>query len=149
VGKALPKVQKFTKEGFMQALYGVRPSGGGTNCLALFEKARQLGCDTDFYLTDGGHNCGNVVAMINQFKARGIAMPKQVVIVKCGGYSPEFENAMKAAGLSVAVIEEKQLTESALVTQAIKVAAKGAVAIIDEIMETKLLELPKWYESVG
>lgn len=147
-GKALPKVQKFTKEGFMQALYGARPTGGGTNCLALFEMARKLGCDTDFYLTDGGHNGGDVKTMIQQFKAKGIPMPKQVVIVKCGGYMPIFEDGMRAAGLSVAVIDEKQLTESALVTQAIKSAVKGAVAVIDEIMETKLLELPKWYFTV-
>ena len=147
-GKALPKVKKFTQEGFMQALYGVRPTGGGTNCLANFEAARKLGCDTDFYLTDGGHNVGNIRAQLEQFKMRGIPMPKQVVIVKCGGYSQLFENEMKAAGLSVAVIEEKQLTESALVTQAIKTAALGVTAVIDEILNTPLLSLPKWWYTV-
>lgn len=149
VPKTLAKVQKFTQEGFMKALYGVRPAGGGTNCLANFEQARKLGCDTDFYITDGGHNGGNIPAMIQLFKNRGVPMPRQVVIVRCGGYTQEFENGMRAAGLSVAVIDEKHLTESALVTQAIKTAAKGAVAVIDEIMEFPFLELPKWYESVG
>jgi hypothetical protein len=147
-GGILPTPEKFTKDAFMSKLYSVR-AGGGTNCLALFQRARELGCDTDVYITDGGHTDGDIQVMLRQMKARGIAYPKQVVIIKCGGYNTVLENGLKAEGIQVATIAESQLSESALVTQAINMAAKGAVALIDEIMGTSLLGLPKWYESVG
>jgi hypothetical protein len=147
-GSVLPTPEKFTKDAFMAKLYSVR-AGGGTNCLALFQRARQLGCDTDVYITDGGHTDGNIPTMLRQMKAQGLAYPKQVVIIKCGGYNTVLEDGLKSEGIPVSTIAEAQLSESALVTQAIKMATKGAVAVIDEIMGTPFLELPKWYESVG
>lgn len=147
---ALPlnRPQKFTKDGFMAALYGIRPHGGGTDCLALFDAARKLGCDTDIYITDGGHNGPNVAIALEARKKKGVSMPKQVVIVRCGGYSTVLEEGFRAAGIPVAVIQDTQLTESALVTQAIKSAIKGASSVLDDIMGTKLLLIPNYWESV-
>lgn len=146
-GQILRNPDKFTSEGFMAGLYGIRP-GGSTNCLALFGHARELGADLDVFLTDGQHTDGNCQAMLTQMKNAGVPMPKSVVIVKCGGYHPLLENAFRAVGVPVAVLEERALTESALVTQAVKNAALGARAIIDEIMEAPLLALPEWWESI-
>jgi hypothetical protein len=146
-GRVLNRPAKFTKDAFMAGLYGVTP-GGGTNCLALFAHARQQGCETDVYITDGQHTVGDVATLLRQHQAQGGKFPKQVVIIKCGAYDPKLENGFKAVGIPVSTINEAQLTESALVTQAIKTAVLGAQALIDEVMATPLLELPKWWESV-
>ena len=145
-GGILATPEQFTKAGFMARLYGVRP-GGGTDCLVMFEHARKLGCDTDVYLTDG-QDGGNTFAKLQQLQRRGIAMPKNVVIVKCGDYNQALENGFKQAGVPVSTIDQRQLSESALVTQAIKTAIVGASAVIDEIMDAPLLALPKWWHSV-
>jgi hypothetical protein len=146
-GGVLKRPEKFTKDAFIAALYGVRP-GGGTNCLALFQYARQEGCDTDIYITDGYHTDGDVASLLRGFQSKGIAFPKQVVIIKCGNYAPYLENGFKTVGIPVSTINESQLTESALVTQAVKTAVKGAQAVIDEILATPLLSPPKWWEVV-
>lgn len=147
VGQLLGTPQKFTKDGFMAALYGVRP-GGGTQCFALFQHARQLGCDTDIFITDGGQTDGDSATILRQFITKGVKMPKNVVIVKCGNYGPALENGFRAVGVPVSTIDQNQLSESALVTQAIKTAVLGASVVIDEIMATPLLELPKWWAAV-
>lgn len=146
-GFALPNPQKFTKDGFRAALYGAH-AGGSTNCLALIPYAMEKGCDTHVFITDGGHTDGDAVSMLRDYIRKGGARPKQVVIVKCGGYIEKLEQAFIACGIPVSTIDERQLSESALVTQAIKTALLGNVAMIDEILATPLLELPKWWESV-
>lgn len=145
VGHNLPRPQRFTKDGFHAALYGIRP-GGSTNCFAMFEVARQLGCDTDVYVTDGQHTDGDARTQIRRFKEKYPGqMPKNVVIIKCGGYVTTLENAFLSEGISVSTIGERALTESALVAQAIKAAVLGATAVVDEIMATPLLQVPTEY----
>jgi hypothetical protein len=85
--------------------------------------------------------------LINSFRAKGIPDPKQVVIIAIGR-SNLLKDEFEALGIPVSVLKPEQLSESALVAQAIKVAVKGATALIDEVMNTKLLSLPKWYEAV-
>lgn len=143
----LKKPPKFTQDGFASILYGINP-GGSTNCLALWKRSRDLGCDTDFIITDGQHTDGNLESMFQQAKTLGLATPRSVVIVKCGTYNLTLENGLRAAGIPVSVIDEKQLSESALVTQAIRTAVVGAVALVDEILNTPLLTLPKWFYTV-
>ena len=143
----LKKPEKFVQDAFKAILYGVNP-GGSTNCLALWKRARELGCDTDFFITDGQHTDGNALATLQMAKSQGLPFPKTVVIVKCGTYHSVLEEAFKAVGIPVSVIDEKQLSESALVTQAIRTAVVGAVAMVDEILNTPLLTLPKWFYTV-
>jgi hypothetical protein len=42
----------------------------------------------------------------------------------------------------------KELTESALVTQAVKAALTGTERVIEEIMNEPSLEYPKWWFSI-
>jgi hypothetical protein len=148
-GKVLPNPSKFTKDGFAQVLYGQHPNGG-TNCLALYKEARRLGCDIDIYITDQEHTEGNLITMLNRFKTEGVPEPKQVVIINVGRcVAKTLKIGFEASGIPVVELDPKQLSESALVSQAIKTALRGATAILDEIMDTPLLTLPKWWESVS
>jgi len=54
----LPKPTKYTAAGIKQALYG-RTAGGGTDCLALYESARDHNADVDIYVTDQEHTSGH------------------------------------------------------------------------------------------
>jgi hypothetical protein len=45
-------------------------------------------------------------------------------------------------------MKPEALTETAVVTEALKTAMLGPVAMIDEIMATDLLELPKYYYTM-
>jgi len=45
-------------------------------------------------------------------------------------------------------LDYKTVTNSALVMEAIKVAMKGQMAVIEEIMNTPLLTLPEWYYAI-
>jgi hypothetical protein len=143
----LKKPGNFTRDAFAAMLYGVR-ADGSTNCLALWKRARELNVDTDFFITDGQHTDGNLIAMLQRLKTEGFGYPKNVVIIKCGQYMTNLEDAFKAVGIPVAVIDEKQLSESALVTQAIKSAARGGVKLVDDILATPLLSLPRWFYTV-
>jgi len=147
-GRMMPKPEKWTKDGFAQALYGQR-AGGGTNCLALYPEARRLGCDIDIFVTDQGHTDGDITAMIRNFRAKGISDPKSVVIINVGRVSPVLKNGFINCGIPVVELEPNQLSESALVGQSIRTAMKGASAILDDILATPLLGLPKWWESVS
>jgi len=148
-GFIIDKPKSFEKDGFMAALYGLH-SGGGTNCLACYKEARLNNCDTDIYITDQGHTTGDVADMIQNFDAAGIPRPKTVVIVdfSYGRGNSYFKNRLEYLGIPVAVIQPDALTESALVTQAIKTALKGATAVIDEIMQEPLLKLPEWWSAL-
>jgi len=146
-GKVLNKPEKFTKDGFAKALYGER-AGGGTNCFALYKYARDLCCDIDVYITDQDHTDGDIATLVRNFRAQGIPDPKQVVIVNVGMVRPRLREGLEACGIPVSEIRPEQLSESSLVSQAIRTSMKGATAIIDEILSTPLLNLPKWWESV-
>ena len=146
-GMILPKPTKFTKDAFTASLYGIR-AGGGTDCLALYEEARKLGCDTDVFVTDEQHTQGSIKPRIEMLR-RKYPDPKQVVIIKVGRYSNDLSNQFKECGIPVSILDPNQLTESALVTQAVKSAIRGTSAILDEIMNEPLLELPKWWFATG
>ena len=147
-GRVLPNPQTFTKDAFKALLYGVRAMGG-TDCLALYEQARQLGCDTDVYITDEQHTNGDIKTRIETFR-RKYPDPKQVVIVRIGHlYRGGLSEQLQQCGIPVTILDPNQLTESALVTQAIKTAIKGTAAILEEIMSEPLLTLPKWWYAMG
>ena len=145
-GTRLPTPKTFEKDAFKAALYGIR-CGGGTDVVANWETARKLGCDVDVYVTDEGHNGRNIKAVIENGRKAGFADPKSIIVIPIGG-SGFLKKEFEAMGLPVTYIDPKQLTESALVSQAVKTSVKGAVALIEEIMNFPLLSLPKWYESV-
>lgn len=149
-GFELKKPEVFTQDGFMQILYGVNCSGGSTNVMACYEQARSLGCDVDIFITDQGHNCGDIGKYIDKF-----GKPRVAVIVHfdsleypTGKEGPLYKTLISHE-IPTSIIEPDLLTESALVVQTIKTAVVGAVAIIDEIMATPLLKLPKWWNSVS
>ena len=148
-GRMLAKPASFVKDAFHQALYGVI-ADGGTDCLALWDTARQRKIDYDFFITDGDDS-GRVeymVSRIEQGRAKGFADPKNCIIVKVGRYVPKLEQAFQQVGIPYVVIEPEALTESALVSQVIKMAAKGKPTIVDEIMNTEFLKLPAWWAAV-
>lgn len=148
-GRQLSQPQVYQADGFHAALYGQRANEGSTDCLGCFEIARKEGCDIDVYFTDGGHNVGDISRKLQQFKDKGFSFPRLVVIVKCGGYqSSYFAAKLLANNIPVVEIDPKALKESALVSQTIKEALKGPIAVIEEIMNTPLLKLPKWWASV-
>lgn len=147
-GISLNKPDSFEKDGFMAALYGVRADMGSTDCIACYTKARELGCDIDVYITDGQHNQGSIKHRIDQYTNKGYAKPKVAVIVQVGRYMPYLKIGLEGAGIPVAEIKESVLNESALITQVVNQALRGAVAVIDDIMDTPLLKLPKWWGSV-
>ena len=147
-GVILPTPTKFTKDGFAAVLYGQR-AGGGTNCLALYKEARRLGCEIDVYITDQGHTDGHIPTLIQRFRSEGIADPKQVVIINVGSsFEKTLSNGLKDCGIPFVELKPTQLSESALVSQAIRTALRGVTAVIDEILATPLLHLPKWWGSI-
>jgi hypothetical protein len=146
-GCMLKKPDTFTQGAFMQILYGLK-CNGMTNTMACYEKARELKCDVDIFITDQDHNTGSIESYIKKY-----GKPRAVVIVHFSHVFSKAENgplykAFVNNGVPVAVLKPDKLSESALVVQAIKSAVIGSVAIIDEIMQTKLLRLPKWWESI-
>ena len=72
-----------------------------------------------------------------------------VVDFSNGSADHAFKDVLEKLGIPVSVIKPQALTESALVSQAVKTALLGATAVIDEIMSTTLLKLPEWWETVG
>lgn len=143
-GKRLKNPDSFTKEDFYHSLYGVNADDGSTDCIALFEEARKFGANVDVYVTDGGHNVGDaqsrLATLINKY-----GKPNAAIIIKMGSYSKNLERALEANGIPVSTLTPESLKESALVAQAVKEAVKGQLAVIEEIMNTELPELPKWY----
>jgi hypothetical protein len=149
-GYSLPRPSSFEKDGFMAALYGLRP-GGGTNILACYPEARRLGCDIDVYVTDQDHQSAPIGGMITHFDGAGYARPKAVVIVDFsnGAFDHKFKKELESVGIPVSVIRPDALKESALVTEAIRTAMLGTMAIIDTIIQTEFLKLPDWWEAVS
>jgi len=149
-GHVLPIPQGFTKEDFYKALYGVRDSGS-TDCIALYEKAREFGADVDVYITDQGHNIGTVNVRVRKYHEDHPEVPKPrcaVIVDFSDGRCTTLEDGLRRAEIPVAVIKPEALKESAMVAEAIKAAVKGEMAVIDEIMATSLPSLPSWYNSL-
>ena len=151
-GRRLPRPETFEKDAFAATLYGIR-AGGGTDCLALYREARHLGCDIDVYITDQDHNGPSVKTTIDRCTAAGYSKPKAAVIVHIGNAQAKSEmklkDALVAEGIPTTVITPESLKESALVSQAVKTALRGANAIIEEIMNEPLLSLPRWWETLN
>jgi hypothetical protein len=149
---SLPIPKNFRKEGFHAALYGIT-TGGGTDCFSCYKKAREFGADIDVFVTDQGHNAGDFGGMVKKFHTNnpGIPKPRAVMIVHflTGDSSSRVEDGFKANGVPVVVMSPESVKESALVAQSIAVALHGEMATIDEIMETPLPSLPKWWAFVN
>jgi hypothetical protein len=154
-GKKLKVPNEFTKEDFHQALYGVTANMGSTDCIALYNAARAFGADIDIYITDQGHNIGTISKRIEIFHANNptIAKPKAAVIVDFSGnrnaaVKNTLEQELLKVGIPVAIIQPEALKESALVASSVRAAMVGEMAIINEIMETTLPSLPRWYHTI-
>jgi len=148
-GSILKKPETFEKDAFAAVLYGIRV-GGGTDCLALYEYARSKNCDIDVYITDQGHNTGDIEARIRDMERKGIEKPRAAVIIHVPGSDScsKLKDGLEASGIPVSIIKPEALSESALVAQAVRTALKGATSIIEDIMQTPLLKLPHWYDLV-
>jgi hypothetical protein len=153
-GRDLEIPKKFVKESFHEKLYGARASGC-TDCLALYSKAREKGASVDVYITDQGHNVGIIDSRINEYHRNNpnVPKPKAAVIVDFSGGRGSFIQPLEAglirAGIPVSKIQPNALKESALISQSVANAVKGELAIIEEIMDTPLPRLPRWWNKVG
>jgi hypothetical protein len=148
----LPKPANFKKEGFHAALYGIN-ANGGTDCFACYEKARKFGANIDVFVTDEGHNMRDFGQMVWDFHNRhlDISKPTAVIIVKfrTSDSSNKVKDGFEANGIPVVVISPESLSESALVAQSVATAIKGELVLIEEVMNTPLPTLPRWWESVS
>lgn len=148
-GQEIPLPQEFVKDAFAAAIFPFR-EGGSTNCFSLYKKSRDFGADTDIFISDGEHTDGNLTLKIKKFHASNpdVPKPKACVVVFFGNRQNDIKDAYEANGVPVSIIAPDTLTQSALVTEAVKSAILGPVAIIDSIMEEPLLKLPDWYYAV-
>ena len=149
--KKLPIPTSFKKEGFYQALYGLS-ANGGTDCFACYDSARKFGANVDVFVTDEGHNCADFGAMVKRYhETNNFEKPRVVIIVKfkTQDTSDKLEKGFTQNGIPVVVMTPEALSESAMVAQSVANAIKGEMAVIDEIMDTELPSLPKWWHSVG
>ena len=155
-GKELKRPKSFEKDAFLSALYGLQSGGYGTDCVALYEKARKLGCEIDIYFTDCEHNQKSISETIQKCDRKGFPRPKAAVVVKFGsgrriggwGYGEDLTQELEKLQIPVVEVEPSSLSQSALVSQTIKQALMGPQAVLDAIMETPLLRLPKWWAAV-
>lgn len=152
----LPIPDEFVADAFKVILFG-RTAGGGTDAFSLYPTARQFGADVDIFVSDGAHNVGDLATKIKLFHEGNpdLSKPKACVIIKFpypNIYSGENDQLLKegyeANGIPVAIIKPEALSNSALVSTAIREAIRGPVAVIDQIMQTPLLELPQWFYSI-
>lgn len=148
----LPMPKEFTEDAFKAALFAQRIEGGGTNCFALYERARQFGADIDVHISDGNHNTGDLGSHIRNFHLANPSLPKPKAMVWIridNGYTEEdLKDGYEENDIPVAVLKPSALSESALVAQAVRTAMMGPVAAIDEIMATPLLKIPEWYYTL-
>lgn len=150
-GRELNVPKEFTKEDFYAALYGVTSNMGQTDCIALYPNARKFGAEVDIYVTDQGHNIGTIHKRIEEFHEKNptISKPKAAVIIDFGNGRNDLEESLKRVGIPVAIIKPEALKESALVAQSIRSAMVGEMAIIEEILDTPLPYLPKWWNTIS
>jgi len=149
-GVLLEKPEAFERDAFKARLFG-QGDFQGTDCLALYGEARRFGADIDVFLTDQGHGAGSIAVRIKEFHARNpeIPKPKACVIIDfnpSGWYKANsVKEGYEANSIPVAIMSPDSLTETALVAEAVKSAMIGPVTLVDEIMDTPLIELPKYY----
>ena len=150
LGRPLPMPQDFTEDAFAAALYGITVQGS-TDAMANYQKARVFGADIDVFISDGGHNCGDIRSKIERVHADNpeLKKPKAMVFIPASNWNADVINrGYESAGIPVATLNPSAITESALVAQAVKTAMMGPVAIVDEIMAEELLELPEYYYAL-
>jgi hypothetical protein len=155
VGRLLAVPKEFTKEDFHAALYGIHTQGQ-TDCIALYEDARKFGAEIDVYITDQGHNIGTINKRIREMheKHPEYVKPRAAIIVDYSGNRNAsvknlLESELISSGIPVAIIKPEALNESALVAQSVRMALVGELAIIEEILNTKLPSLPKWWNKIS
>ncbi len=136
----LPLPSEFTKAGFMSVAYGLH-AGGGTNIAALWPQAMKFGPDLNIFITDGGHTAST--QLLEQMKGN------YCVIVKVGNYHIRFVNAISNNFSTLIEMTPEQFKGSNKVVLAFSTALKGEDIVVEEIMATKLLELPKWWHLVS
>lgn len=150
---SFPMPTDFSEAGFAQALFGAR-CWGATNALANYVRAREFGADVDIFISDGEHNMGNISQLIEHFHEQNpnIAKPKAMLHVDVPNtwnqVHPIIVDGYNNAGIPSTHIRPEALTESALVSEAFRTAIMGPIAVIDQIMETPLLELPEYYYTI-
>lgn len=143
----LQKPGRFDQEHFHQALQFVRASGA-TDMLANWDESRKLGCDVDIFITDCGHNGGKFIERINSYAHK----PKAVCIIDVNSEQRALHSVVgyfENNGIPVSVLKPETLTQSANVVSALNVALKGKDAIVEEVMSTPLLKLPRWWDTVS
>ncbi len=158
--EVFPIPETFEKEAFKAIMFGKR-LGGGTDCFALYPKAREAGAEVDIFISDGEHNIPEEDGMGLARKMErwhvnnpDVTKPKAIVLIRVKGNGPSagspdaIKNACEANGIPYAEMQPETLHDSALVTQAFKRAVEGPMAVIEEIMKTKLPEYPKWWFTV-
>jgi hypothetical protein len=152
-GGILPLPQEFVRDAFASILFPIT-CGGMTDAFALYDTARKAGSDIDVFISDGGHNTGDLEDKIRHYHRTHPAMVKPKVMIWVmtagdgGGIADTIKRAYEENGIPVVSMHPDTLTESALVVQAVKSAMVGPTGIIDEIMSTELLKLPEWYYTI-
>jgi len=155
-GEELPLPETFEKDAFAAVLFG-KTLGGGTDCFALYPKAREFGAEVDIFISDGEHNYGpDLPEKLKKYHEKNpdVAKPKAIVLVRVRGTGPtagdadSIEKACEVIGVPYAEMDPKVLAESALVVNSIKSAILGPLETINQIMETELLKLPSWYMAI-
>lgn len=153
-GEVLPLPEEFVQDAFAAVLFNHRGGWGGyTDAFSLYPTAREFGADVDVFVSDQWHNGNNLEIMIRRCHEANpnYVKPNACVIVDFSDpRSPcsIIKDAYEANGIPVAVIKPNTLTESALVSEAVRTAMVGPLAQVDEIMETPLLTLPNWYYAL-
>ena len=144
----------FTKEDFYSALFGER-AGGMTDCIALYGAARKMGAEVDVYITDQGHNGGNIHKRIEDYHEKNpdVRKPKAAIIIDYSGNRnavnlSALEDGLVRSGISVSKIHPNDLKQSALIAQSVSVAMRGKLDIIDEIMNAELPVKPHWWDAI-
>ncbi len=138
-GVVLKTPPEFTKAGFSSVAYGLS-AGGGTNIAALWPQAKEFDADLNIFVTDGDHTASFDV--FNQMKG------KYCLIIKTGNYHRGFHDYIVRNFNNVIEMTPEQFKGSNKVVTAFATALKGEEAIIDGVMATKLIELPKWWHLV-
>ena len=139
----------FERDAFASLLFGVK-AGGGTNAFLLYPTARQYGADVDVFVSDGDLTIGNMEGMIREFHATfpQYSKPKACVFILFGTLDRQIREAYEQNGIPVAIIKPDTLTSSSLVSESIRTAIMGPLAIVNSIMEEPFLELPSWYYAI-
>lgn len=147
-GEELPLPEEFVQDAFKAVLFG-RRFGGGTDIAALYRPAREFGADVDVIVSDGEHNSGYLNQILKNVHNQNpnFSKPKACVFINFG--APRLvEEAYNGIGVPVAIVNPSSLESSAGVTDAVRLALKGPMQVIEDIMDHPLLELPKWYYSI-